>query len=269
MLPPARRPSILRTVGERTEYAPGTFCWVDLGTTDVDGATAFYAAVLGWEAAPAEDAEADGYRLMLVGDRTVSGIYPGAADAPPAWLSYVSVERSEASAARAAELGATVALGPMDVLEHGRTTLLIDPQGAHVALWEPRAHAGAGLVNDPGALTLNQLNTHDVEGSIGFYSGLFGWQIAQVTDDPAPYWGIRNQGSLNGGVMGLPSGNPAPSHWLPYFTVQDIDAADAVIVEAGGAVIVPVMPAGPAGRILVAMDPQGAAFALYEGTVDP
>jgi predicted enzyme related to lactoylglutathione lyase len=256
-------------VGERTEYAPGTFCWVDLGTTDVDGAAAFYAAVLGWEASPLDEPQAGGYRLMLVGGRTVSGIYPGAGDAPPAWLSYVSVEQSEATAARATELGATVALGPMDVLEHGRTTLLIDPQGAHVALWEPRAHAGAGLVNDPGALTLNQLNTHDVAGSTAFYTALFGWEISQVADDPSPYWGIENQGRLNGGVMGLPPGNPAPPHWLPYFTVEDIDAADAGIVDAGGAVIVPVMPAGPQGRILVGMDPQGAAFALFEGRVDP
>ena len=256
-------------MGERTEYAPGTFYWVDLATTDAEGASAFYAAVLGWEVAPAEEPEAHGYRLMLVGGRTVAGIYPGAAvGTVPAWLSYVSVERSEESAARAAELGATIAMGPMDVLEHGRTTLLTDPQGASVALWEPRRHTGAGLVNEAGALSLNQLNTPDVEGSVRFYAGLFGWEITQVTDDPMPYWGIQNQGRLNGGVMGLPPGNPAPPHWLPYFTVEDIDAADAAIVDAGGSVIVPVMPAGP-GRILVAMDPQGGAFALYEGTVDP
>ena len=254
-------------MGERTEYTPGTFCWVDLGAADPEAAGAFYAAVLGWEMGPSGGAETADYRLCLVDGRSVAGIYQGQGTTP-AWTSYVSVEDAGAASARAAELGATVAMGPMQVLDLGRSTLLIDPQGAAVALWEPGTMIGASLVNDVGALTLNQLNTHDVEGSTAFYTGLFGWRIDQVVDDPFPYWGIQNQGSLNGGMMGLPEGNPAPPHWLPYFTVEDIDAADAVIVDAGGAVVVPVMPAGP-GRILVAMDPQGGAFALYEGTVDP
>ena len=45
-------------MGERDSYAPGTFCWADLGTTDAAGAKAFYTAVFGWEAvdAPAGDA---------------------------------------------------------------------------------------------------------------------------------------------------------------------------------------------------------------------
>ena len=255
-------------MGERTEYAPGTFCWVDLATTDPDAAEAFYAAVLGWTFSDPGEPGTGHYRTALVRGLPVAGLYQGQGG-PPAWTSYVSVVDSDATVARAAELGATLAFGPMDVFEFGRSALLIDPQGAAVALWQPAAMAGAGLVNDPGALTLNQLNTHDVEGSTTFYTGLFGWEIDQVIDDPFPYWGIRNQGSLNGGMMGLPQGNPAPSHWLPYFTVEDIDAADAVVVDAGGKVIVPVMPAGPEGRILVAMDPQGAAFALFEGRVDP
>ena len=29
-------------MSERSEYAPGEFCWVDLSTTDVDGDLSFY-----------------------------------------------------------------------------------------------------------------------------------------------------------------------------------------------------------------------------------
>ena len=36
-------------MGERTRHSPGTFSWVDLGTTDLDGATAFYEGLLGWD----------------------------------------------------------------------------------------------------------------------------------------------------------------------------------------------------------------------------
>jgi predicted enzyme related to lactoylglutathione lyase len=254
-------------VAERSAYTPGTFCWVDLGARDPDAAGDFYAAVLGWELGPSGGAETADYRLALVDGMAVAGLYRGQGGAP-AWTSYVSVEDADAAAARAGELGATVAMGPMQVLDLGRSALLIDPQGAVVAIWEPGTMPGAALVNDPGALTLNQLNTHDVPGATAFYTGLFGWEVEQVVEDPFPYWGIRNAGWLNGGMMGLQPDNPAPPHWLPYFTVYDVDGADAAIVDAGGTVVVPVMPAGE-GRILVAMDPQGAAFAVFEGRVDP
>jgi predicted enzyme related to lactoylglutathione lyase len=254
-------------VGERSAYTPGTFCWVDLGTADPGAAGAFYAAVLGWEIGPSGGPETADYHLALVDGKSVAGIYRGQGGTP-AWTSYVSVDDAAAAAARAAALGGSVAMGPMQVMDLGRSALLIDPQGAAVAVWEPGTMPGAALVNDPGALTLNQLNTHDVPGATAFYTGLFGWEVEQVVEDPFPYWGIRNAGWLNGGMMGLQPDNPAPPHWLPYFTVHDVDGADAAIVDAGGTVIVPVMPAGE-GRILVAMDPQGAAFAVFEGRVDP
>ena len=254
-------------MGERSAYTPGTFCWIDLGARDPEAASAFYAAVLDWEIGPSGGPETADYRQALVDGRPVAGIYRGQRPAP-SWSSYVSVEDIDAAAARAAELGATVEVGPLDILELGRSALLRDPQGAAVALWEPGTMPGAALVNDLGALSLNQLNTHDPEGSQAFYGALFGWEFPRVADGGAPYWGIRNAGVLNGGMMGLPPGNPAPPHWLVYLTVPDVDAADAVIVDGGGRVVVPVMPAGE-GRILVAMDPQGAAFAVYEGPVDP
>lgn len=254
-------------MGERTAYAPGTFCWVDLAAGDPESAGAFYAAVLGWEIGPSGGPETGDHRQALVGGRPVAGIHRGSR-ALPAWTSYVSVEDADATAARAVELGGTVEAGPVDVPGLGRSAVIRDPQGAEVALWQPGTMAGAALVNDVGALTLNQLNTPDPAGAAAFYTALFGWEVEQVIEDPFPYWGIRNAGWLNGGMMGLAPGNPAPPHWLPYFTVEDVDAADASIVDAGGTVVVPVMPAGE-GRILVAMDPQRAAFAVFEGRVDP
>lgn len=68
--------------------------------------------------------------------------------------------------------------------------------------------------------------------------------------------------------MPLPPDAGAPSHWLVYFTATSLDATAAVISELGGGVLVPAL-AIPSGRILVAADPQGAVFALFEGRVDP
>ena len=164
------------------------------------------------------------------------------------------------------ELGGGLVRDTLDVGTLGRSGAVTDPQGAVVGLWEPREFLGAGVVNEIGAMVLNQLNTHDPAAAAEFYAALLGWEIDQVQSEPAPYWGITNQGWLNGGIMGLAP--PAPPNWLVYFTSEDVDGSDALIVELGGAVVVPPMEI-PGGRILVARDPQFAFFALYEGEVDP
>ena len=229
-------------MGLRDSHAPGTFSWTDLSTPDPAVAAAFYGALLGWEAEEVPAGPDATYWMMRVGGRDVAGMSAMredqlAAGAPPAWLSYVTVEDAESGAERVAELGGAVMLPAFDVLEAGRMALVRDPQGAVFALWEPRAHIGAGLVNDPGAMVLNQLNTSDPEGAASFYADLFGWRITQVAREPQAYWGIENGGSLNGGVMALPPGTPAPPHWLVYFTAADLDAAAELIAREGGAVV--------------------------------
>jgi uncharacterized protein len=261
-------------VGLRTDYAPGLFCWADLGTTDAASARGFYAALLGWEPDPARSApDPDAYAVMAIDGEAVAGIYPQDDDqrargVPPAWLSYVAVEDVDATAARAEELGGIVLVGPRDIGEDGRMAVVGDPQGAVFALWGRAGFAGAGLVNDTGAMCINQLNTNDPAGAEAFYSALFGWEVTQVGTDAAPFWSIAADGRLNGGMMALQPQAPAPPHWLVYFTVEDLDASAALVAARGGAVVVPPMEV-PAGRFLVAHDPQYAFFALFEGDVDP
>jgi uncharacterized protein len=181
----------------------------------------------------------------------------------------VTVEDAGEAAARAAELGATVLAEPFDVMDAGRMAVLNDPQGAGFMVWQPKEHIGAQLVNGPGALTLNQLNTSDPEAAARFYGDLFGWEARQQSDDPSQsYWGLFNEGNLNGGMMALPEGRPLPPHWLVYFGTDDADATVARIEELGGQVTIAPMAVPPSGRIAVGQDPQGAFFALFEGRFD-
>jgi predicted enzyme related to lactoylglutathione lyase len=256
-------------MGERTSHAPGTFSWVDLGTSDADGAKAFYGGLLGWEFQDMPVPDSPPYSMASIGGRAVAALYAKRDEqAPSAWLSYVTVEDPDAIAARTAELGGTVISEPFDVLEAGRMAVLQDPTGGVFAVWQPRASIGAQLVNDAGALCLNQLNTSDPGAAQAFFGALFGWTFQGIESGGQSYWGIDNDGRLNGGMMPLPEGAGAPSHWLAYFTSADVDASVAKIGELGGAVLVPPSPI-PSGRIAVAADPQGAVFALFEGRVDP
>ena len=195
-------------MGERSEYAPGTFCWTDLSTTDQPGAKAFYGGLLGWEAEDMPVGEGVFYSMMRLGGKNVAAIAPQPqqqrdAGAPPAWQSYVSVEDADAAVERAKALGGTAHAPPFDVMEAGRMAVLQDPQGAFFMVWQPRAHFGAQLVNEPGALAWNELASPDTDASSAFYGELFGWTIAPFEGSPEPYLSIKNGNANNGGIRPL------------------------------------------------------------------
>jgi predicted enzyme related to lactoylglutathione lyase len=258
-------------MGERTSYAPGTFSWVELGTTDAGGAKRFYSELFGW--LPEDMPAGEGTYTMLKLDRKDVGALYELSDqqrsggAHPAWLSYATVDDVDAATAKAGELGGTVVNGPVDVFDAGRMSLLRDPQGAFFALWQPGRHIGAGVVNDPGSLTWNELATNDVPAATRFYSELFGWSAeAMDTGGGPPYTIVRVGDRTNGGITALRR-EGVPPHWLVYFTTADTDATVARVEELGGRTVVPAMDV-PQGRIAVVLDPQGAAFALFQGEVD-
>jgi uncharacterized protein len=261
-------------MGKRDHYRPGTFCWVDLATTDAAGAKAFYEELFGWEAEDTPAGETATYTMLRLGGDDVGGLYEMDAGqreqgASPYWLSYVSVESADAAVARVAELGGIAHGDAFDVMEAGRMAVIADPEGATLALWEPRAHLGAGRVNDIGCMGWNELQTRDVEAAGDFYGGLFGWEIEPIEDDGRiVYATVRNAGNPNGGFMPMTEQHgDVPPHWLPYFTVPSRDDAVEKARELDGALLAGPLDL-PAGEIAVLADPQGAAFAIFEGETD-
>ena len=254
-------------MGERDSYAPGTFCWADLGTTEGAAAKAFYTALLGWDAEDLAAGEEGVYTMFRRGGRDVAALYEMDADErgqlPPHWSSYVSVADVEAIAGRARELGAAVVAEPFDVMDSGRMAVVRDPGGAHLHLWQPGRHIGAGCVNEPGCMVWNELAAPDVARAAGFYRDLLGWE---AEPDATGYATIRSGGGPNGGIRPLQDGE-APA-WLVYFSVPSCDEAAARVRDTGGTVVAGPMDA-TVGRIAVVRDPQGAVLALYEGEVDP
>ena len=118
-------------MGERTSYAPGTFCAVDLATPDPAAAQQFYGALFGWEH---EEIPAAGYTVARLDGKAVAGMFERPPEQrgqmPPNWLSYVSVEDVEETAGRARELGGAVLREAADAMDAGRVAVLADPQGA-------------------------------------------------------------------------------------------------------------------------------------------
>ena len=257
-------------MAERTKYAPGTFSWVDLNTTDQDGAKTFYGGLFGWDAD--DQAVGDGmtYSMMSIAGKPVAGIslqgeMQRQSGAPPAWNSYVTVESADESVDRATKLGANVRAPAFDVMDVGRMAVIQDPQSGFVMVWEPKLHIGASIVNTHGALSWNELATPDLDASAAFYTELFGWQVEPLEGMEFPYRIIQNAGASNGGMR--PSQANEPCYWLAYFGTDDIDASLGKSTELGGTTLVGSTDIGM-GKIAILQDPQGAVFALFAGDFD-
>jgi predicted enzyme related to lactoylglutathione lyase len=258
-------------MGRRTEHKPGTFSWVELATADPDGAATFYEAVFGWVRSDSSTDDAESYKWLKLDGEIVAGFYRLEDDqqvgaVPAHWRSYVTVEAADDAAARAGDLGGTVLKEPAVVDGSRRMTLIQDPIGAVVGLWEPRGHIGVTRVNDPGCLCWNDLVTADPAAATRFYGGLFGWDVQEL-EGAGGYRVIQNAGASNGGMMPSEMAGGAPPHWLAYFNAGELERALATVEEAGGRVVAPPRQV-PAGRFAFAQDPHDAVFGLFEGDVD-
>jgi uncharacterized protein len=251
-------------VAEFTSYEPGTPCWIDVASPDLEKTKVFYGSLFGWEA-QVGGPESGGYVMFTKGGKNVAGGLPPMAEGQPsAWTTYVSVTEADDTVDRAKKAGATVFVEPMDVLDVGRMAVFADPTGAVIAVWQPRGHHGADLANEPGTLCWNELQTRDTAAAKSFYAEVFGWGENTTTGEMTyTEWKLGDKSV--GGMMSMPAEVPAqvPPHWLPYFAVDDCDVSTDKASSLGASTFVPPMDIEP-GRFSVLADPTGAMFALIQ-----
>ncbi|NGN62390.1 VOC family protein [Streptomyces sp. A7024] len=263
-----------------TDYVPGAPNWVDLTTTDVDGATDFYRAVFGWEFASAGP-DAGGYGYFQLGGRTVAAVgpfMPGMREGDqPYWTVYFTTTDADATVKAVEQAGGRIRNGPMDVFTAGRQADLTDATGADFAVWQPRDIRGLDAVTEPGTFAWAELYTTDRAAAVNFYRTVLDWR---TNDMEMPGMGIYTVASAAGatdetghaGIMELPEESRqrgSASEWHPYFEVSDCDAAFAKAVEKGASEIMAPMDAEGVGRFAMFTDPAGAMLAIITSAPAP
>jgi predicted enzyme related to lactoylglutathione lyase len=253
---------------EMKVYKPGTFCWTDLSTTDPEAAKKFYQNLFGWHTVDTPAGPDMVYTMAELEGKPVAALFQQGAEEqsqgiPPHWVSYVSVANAAETATKAQSLRGTVLVGPFDVMDAGKMAVIQDPTGAVLSAWEPRAHSGAGLVNQHGTLIWNELATRDADTAAQFYMKLFDWD-SQTQDMPTgPYTSFLNGDRMAAGMLKMTEEwGDMPPHWMVYFGADDCDAVAAKAKELGGEVLVPPRDIPSVGRFAVLQDPQGAAFSI-------
>ncbi len=271
---------------ERDGYPPGVPCWIDTSQPDPEAAVAFYSGLFGWDledTMPPGSAGRYFIARLRDGDVAAIGSQPEAEPSRATWNTYVWVESADETASKVLDAGGRVVADPFDVMKAGRMAVFTDPAGAAFRVWQANEHRGAQIVNEPGSLNFNGLNTHDIEGAKSFYGSVFGWKALALGGD-AEMWRLPGYGAFleqrDPGLRermaqsGAPAGfedvvatlNPiaddqsdVPAHWSVTFAVDDADATAQRATELGGQVVVQPFDA-PWVRMTVITDPQGATF---------
>lgn len=117
----------------------GGFCWFELATPNVHAAKEFYSKMLGWNFSETSVGDTT-YTIIHSADDEFGGMWEIPAtetkDIPPHWLGYIAVEDLAAKLKEAEQLGATIKVPTTTAGKYGKFAVIVDPTGAHVALWE-------------------------------------------------------------------------------------------------------------------------------------
>jgi predicted enzyme related to lactoylglutathione lyase len=115
-------------------------CWADLATVDQGAAKLFYCQLFGWTA---QDRRAGKGHFSTFSSRETpfASLYQLSHKqiehgVPSHWTPYVSVTNLDVAASMAASLGGQVVIPPHDSGGLARISLIADPTGALIGLWQ-------------------------------------------------------------------------------------------------------------------------------------
>lgn len=211
----------------------GAPVWLELASSDPGRSLGFYSGLFGWRpSAPSGERT-----RVTLGDAAIADIVAADDDG---WLTVLT-GRADASPG-----------------------VLTDPSGARVGVAAP-GHAGFGARGVPGSPAWFELHTLDFAAAVPFYRDTFDWRPVPLGDSAAFRMVANGDPAVATAGIYDASGDHLDdvSAWMPYFAVEDADAAAARVRELGGSLLDEIVDT-PYGRQAHATDPLGTLFTLIE-----
>ena len=238
------------------------FCWFEITTTNPDAAKAFYPEVVGWKTEDVDMGPGGIYTMFSGNGVSRSGIATAQGGAPSHWNAYLRVEDVDATTAKAKANGGGVVMEPMD-LPVGRMSMIRSPSGATFSLYKESDPSSEDAPNNAGGIHWTELHSTDVEADKDWLAATFGYEIGTMPmPDGGTYYLLKTGPESSAGGL-MPAMNPqAPSMWLSWVWVDDVDGALARVTGNGGTVHSPAMDMPGIGRMAVVADSTGGVFGV-------
>jgi len=255
-------------VAHSITHKPGFFNWVDVATTDTAAGLDFYHKLFGWTSQDIPTGPDSVYTMLSLDGKLAGALHKLDPErqkqgVPPHWLLYVASDNCDATVSKIKANGGSVHAEPFDVMDAGRMAVVADPNGAIFAIWQAKAHSGAGIVNEVGSMSWHELMSTDTAKAVAFYTTVFGW-TTQIKHMGGFDYTVFLIGEKNvGGMMPMPAEmKGVPSNWTVYFTVADCDASVKKVTAIGGKIVAPAMAIPGLGKFAIVSDGQGAKFGI-------
>lgn len=248
----------------------GRMIWRDLISDTPEQSRRFYEALFGWEFEAVGNrfglGSEDAYSLIRHNGRLIGGMVNqaslgGARGDISQWVALMSVADVAAAALQFAADGGEILTPPTDVAERGRMAVVVDRQGALLALVETRDGDPPPREPGHGDFLWDELWTSDVAASTRFYRQLAGLDERNVPAGDGSYRLLAGDGRPAFGILAHPFAGERPV-WVTYIRVEDPDAITARVEALGGRVYVEPQDRPLGGRVALIADPSGAGIAL-------
>ncbi|MEM9454618.1 MAG: VOC family protein [Myxococcota bacterium] len=237
-----------------------TFCWHGIVSTDTAKTLAFFPEVLGWSI---QEIEMGGDTVqMLVNDKTPFAHVRGPQmDGEPSWWNnYFRVEDVDAVTAAVEKNGGKVVVPPTDI-PPGRFSTVATPSGAHLSLFHEAGDRDTDKPSTTGFVHWVDLHSRSIDQDLKFIHDALGLKTQSMSMPTGPYHVLEPDTKTRGGAM--TGQNPdAPSMWVAWVSVDNVDETLARVERNGGKVLARPWDAETVGRLALVADPAGVTFGV-------
>ncbi len=243
-------------------YTNNAFCWHGIVTTDIEKAKTFYSEVLGWSVQTMQMGDEEAIMFSVGGIPRAHLRGPNMPGEPPHWDNYLRVEDVDASTALCVTNGGRQIVPPTDI-PPGRFSVIAGPSGAILSLFhEVDPENSTNPPSGNGTIHWVELQSTDIDADRAWLTSSFGFEMGEM---PMPqggtYYLLKDGEEMRGGACpAFQEG--APSHWLTWVEIDDVDAAAARVKQFGGQTFTDIMDMPNVGRMVVVADSTGGVFGI-------